>query len=117
MGVSHDFGRIMKAGWGWIVLGTVIGIVVALVLVLLVVFLTRFIRGTQPLLACRVLQLVTSWLCARAWSTRAHARTQAGSRPSKQACTQQVSDRLPVGQHTSGSSPTALLARPFGPSR
>ena len=48
MKASSDFKKIMRAGWGWIVLGTVIGVVVAVVVILLAVFTTRFLRGARP---------------------------------------------------------------------
>ena len=48
MSASSDWKKIMKAGYGWIILGTVIGVVVAILVILLVVFVTRFIRGGHP---------------------------------------------------------------------
>ena len=45
--MADEFKRILKAGWGWIVLGIVIGVVVAILVILAAYFAVRFWKGVS----------------------------------------------------------------------
>ena len=47
--MADEFKRILKAGWGWIVLGVVIGVTVAILVILTGYFSVRFWKGDPSL--------------------------------------------------------------------
>ena len=75
---ADNFKKIMKAGWGWIVLGTVIGIAVALLVILAAVFINRFIRGgTSAHLACKLWSSkLTHGKRGKGWSVTSQSQEQ-----------------------------------------